>query len=247
DSRAEYLKGFDLSTSNIIVENDSVIWLNHYHKGIYKLQLDKDYSRVVNILNYPLEKESGLGPRIFSINNGIYYSTETSIYRYDPDKNIFSDVNDLEQLTKDTERISGASKILEDESWWSFGRNKLYSVTRDPFEQRLVLETIPLPLENRNITKGFENISLIGKEHYLVGSNLGYIEFSLPLEMVPAGKLSLNVVKTAFKGENLEFMPLQTSGLNLENKRNNIIFNFSIPHYQKLTNIQYSYRILNYS
>lgn len=247
DSAAHYLKDFDLSSRNIIVENDSVIWLSHYHKGIFKLELDQEYSRVLKAENYLIKTDSGLGPQIFTFNNEIYYSTETAIYRYDRDENVFSGKNELNELTEGYERISGVSQVLEDGSWWSFGRDKLYFVTRDPFEQRLVLGTVPLPLENRNITKGFENISLIGKNRYLVGSNVGYIEFSLPLGKITSGELSINAVETGAKGANFEYQPLDGSGLELENKINTIKFHFSVPGFQKLTNIQYSYRILNYS
>ena len=247
DSTAQYLKGFDLSSSNIIVENDSIIWVSHYHKGIFRLQLDKDYSRIVNTENYPIDNASGLGPQIFTINDKIYYSTETAIYLFELEKNAFTKDNELNQLTKGIQRISGATQVLQDGSWWSFGRDKLYYMTRDPFEQKLVLGTVSLPLENRNITKGFENISLIGKDRYLVGSNVGYIEFSLPLQMIPAGELSINAVETTAKGKYFEHRSLESSGLELENKVNNVKFYFSIPHFQKLTKIQYSYRILNYS
>src|SRR5699024_5073678 len=111
------------------------------------------------------------------------------------DKNLFTKNNDLHELTKKTRRLSASSKVLEDGSWWTFAKDKIYYVNRDPFEQKLVLGSIPLPIENRNITKGFENISLLGKDHFLVGSNVGYIEFSLPLEMLPAGELSINSIK----------------------------------------------------
>lgn len=246
-TKAKYLRGFDLSTSKMIVENDSIIWMSHYHKGIFRLKLDETYTNVLQIENYPVDVSAGLGPQIFSLDNDIYYSTETAIYRYDRNKDVFSKNNELEQLTKESKRISAASRVLEDGSWWSFGRDKIYYVTRDPFEQKLVLNTIPLPHENRNITKGFENISLIGKDHFLVGSNVGYIEFSLPLKMIPAGELTINSVKTNSKGKNIEFMPLNISDLELENERSNVEFKFSIPHFQKLTEIRYSYRILNYS
>ena len=243
----QYLKDFDLSSRNIIVENDSIIWISHYHKGIFRLKLDKGYSRIENIENYPTENKFGFEPQIFVIDQDIYYSTESAIYRYEKDENAFSDNNELNHLTKGLLRISGASQVLQDGSWWSFGRDKLYFVTRDPFEQKLVLGSIPLPLENRNITKGFENISLIGKDRYLVGSNVGYIEFSLPLTKIPAGELNINAVKTAAKGGNLEYRPLKVPNLDLENKMNNVKFYFSIPNFQKLTGIQYSYRVLNYS
>ena len=247
ESIAPYLKDFDLSSRNIIVENDSIIWISHYHKGIFKIKIDKGYTRIINSENYLIDNKFGFEPQIFTMNEEIYYSTESAIHRYDRDENAFTQNNELNLLAKGIQRISGASQVLEDGSLWSFGRDKLYFITRDPFEQKLVLGTVPLPLENRNITKGFENISLIGKDRYLVGSNVGYIEFSLPMEKIPAGELSINAVKVAPKGGNFEPLILDGSNLDLENNMNNLQFLFSIPQFQKLTSKEYSYRLINYS
>ncbi|WP_156877230.1 helix-turn-helix and ligand-binding sensor domain-containing protein [Salinimicrobium terrae] len=247
DSTAHYLEDFDLSVQHMIVENDSIIWISHYHKGIFRLELDEEYSKVENIENFKIEEESGLGPEIFRFEDSIYYSTEERVYMYDRGRNSFTANNELNHLSSENNRISGASEVLSDGSWWTFGVDKLFFVTRDPFEQKLVERDIPLPLENRNISKGFENISLIGKNQYLVGSNGGYIVFSLPLAEIPSGELVIGAVGTSATRENYSFNDLQESGLDLDSQINNIAFAFSIPNYQSLSRIEYSYRLLNYS
>ena len=242
-----YLENFDLSARNILVENDSVVWVGHYHKGVLRLKLNKDYTRVVELENYDKIDLPGLGPEVFMYNQEIYYSTEDSVYLYDKKKNIFTPDNELNKLTRKNDRISGNSYSLNDGTWWTFSKDYLYYVARDPFEQKLIGHKIPLPIENRNITNGFENISILEKNRYLVGSNLGYIEFTLPLEKIPSGDLSINAVGTSVKGEKYTYRELNAKKLELENDMNSILFLFSIPNYQSLTKTEYSYRLLNFS
>ncbi len=247
DSTARYLENFNLSGQHIIVENDSVIWMSHYHRGIFRLELNQDYSKVEGIENFEIKGESGFSIKIFRFENRIYYSTEDSVYMYNSGSNSFTKNNDLHRLSKGNNRISGSSEVLSDGSWWTFGVDNLFYVTRDPFEQKLIERNVPLQLETRNISKGFENVSLVGKNRYLVGSNGGYIEFSLPLEQIPTGELIITAVGTSATRENYSYSPLQGAGLELDSDANNLIFAFSIPNYQRLSKTEYSYRLLNYS
>ncbi len=246
-SRAHYIEDFDLSVQDMIVENDSVIWMSHYHKGIFRLEINNDYTRIENLENFGMGAKSEMGPQIFKFENDIYFSTEDSVYLYDKARNEFTSENELNRISRGNDRISGVSLVLSDGNWWTFGSDNIFYVTRDPFEQKLIQRQVPLPLESRNISKGFENISLVGPGEYIVGSNGGYIEFSLPLKKIPSGELLLNAIGTASKRENFTYRSLDVDGLDLESEVNNIVFNYSIPNYQALTETQYSYRLLNYS
>lgn len=246
-SEAKYLEDFDLSVQHIIVENDSVIWISHYHKGIFRLELDENYTGVSNIENFGISGESGLGPQIFQFEDEIYYSTEDSVFMFDRRKNSFTSNNELNRLSRQHDRISGTSQVLKDGTWWSFGVDNLFYVSRDPFEQKLIVRSVPLPLDHRNISKGFENISLVRSNQYLVGSNGGYIEFSLPLDKLPSGELILHGIATSSNREDFSYQPLADSESNFDNNMNNIVFTYSIPAYQSLSRIEYSYRLLDYS
>ena len=246
-STAHYLNDFDLSVQDMIVENDSTIWMSHYHKGIFRLEISNDYKSIEKRENYGIAARSEMGPQVFKFEDEIYYSTEDSVYMYDRVNNIFTSDNELNKISKENDRISGASVVFDDGSWWTFGTDNLFYVTRDPFEQKLIQRRVPLPLESRNISKGFENISLIGPNRYLVGSNGGYIEFSVPLKKIPAGELVLKAVGTSSKREEVTFRSLDMADLELESEVNNIVFSYSIPNYQALSQTQYSYRLLNYS
>ena len=242
----EYLANFDLSSRNLIVENDSVIWVGHDHKGIFKLKIDNEVREVKSKENYNVSYQGGMGLKVFQFNDSIYYSTEDEIYKYDSSKNEFLQENNLNELIEES-RITGISEVLPDNTWWSFGKENLVYVTRDAFQDRLSAKSVAIPIEYRSIAKGFENISLIGEREYLVGSNLGYTIFSTPLDLPEMEKLSINKVSTASLENNFSSHGLQLENLELPNAENNINFEFSIPVYSKLTKPVYRYRINGFS
>ncbi len=245
---ASYIENFDLSVQHMVVENDSIAWISHYHRGVFKIELSRDYSKIENIKNFKVDPEAGMDPHVFIFENDIYYSTEKLVFKYDRKKDEFTADNELNRLSRGNNRISGASRVLTNGSWWTFGEENLFYVTRDPFEQKLIERKIPLPLESRNIGKGFENISLVGKDQFLAGSNGGYIEFSLPLRNdVLSGQLLLSSIKTSIKGEHAAYRSLIAKGLDLDNESNSISFHYAIPNYQILARPEYSYRLLNYT
>jgi len=242
----QYLANWNLSSRNLVVENDSVIWVGHDHKGIFKLKIDAEVSEVRSEENYSVSYQGGMGLKVFQFNDSIYYSTEDEIYKYDPSEDKFLQENNLNDLIEEP-RITGISKVLPDNTWWSFGRDNLIYVTRDAFQDRLSVKLAAIPLEYRSIAKGFENISLIGDREYLVGSNLGYTIFSTPLGLPAMEKLKINKVATASLENKFSSHELQLEELELPNSVNNINFEFSIPVYSKLAKPVYSYRIKGFS
>jgi len=242
----EYLTNFDLSARNLVVENDSVIWVGHDHKGIFKLKVNDSGTSVVNEENYKVSYQGGLGLKVFKFNDSIYYSTEDDIFKYEPVTNKFIAKNELNTLAEE-KRISGISQVLPDNTWWSFGEDNLLYFTRDAFQDRLSLKSVAIPLEYRSIARGFENISQIDEREYLVGSNLGYTIFSTPLDLPAMENLSINKVATAALDENFKSHGLDLEKLELPNAVNNIKFDFSIPVFSKLAKPEYSYRIKGFS
>ncbi|MBI6120913.1 triple tyrosine motif-containing protein [Salegentibacter maritimus] len=242
----EYLANFDLSSRSLVVENDSVVWVGHDHKGIFRLKIDAEVREVKSAENYNVSYNAGVGLKVFSFNDFIYYSTEDEIYKYNAPKNRFLEENNLNQRIEEP-RITGMSRVLPDNTWWGFGEENLIYATKDAFQDRLSIKSVYIPLEYRAISKGFENISLIGEREYLVGSNLGYTVFSTPLVFSELEKIKINKISTAELENTYQDRNLQLENLELPNQVNNINFEFSIPVYSKLTKPVYSYSIKGYS
>lgn len=241
-----YLNNFDFSSRNLVVENDFTIWVGHDHKGILKLKIDDEATEILEKESFNTINKDGQGLKIFQFNDSIHYSIDNGVYTYVPAKNKFSQNKELTSLLKER-RLSGISEVLPDNTWWSFGAENLLYVTKDAFQDRLSLKSVPLPIEYRSIAKGFENISLIGEREYLVGSNVGYIIFSTPFNLATTTQLNINKVATASLDKKFTNHNLDIRLLELPNAINNIRFDFSIPDYSKLVKPVYSYRIKGFN
>ena len=242
----EYLSNFDLSSRNLVIENDSVVWVGHDHKGVFRLYIDAEVREVKRVENYNVSYSAGVGLKVFAFNDSIYYSTEDEVYKYDLSQNKFLRENNLNSRIEEP-RITGMSQVLQDNTWWGFGQENLIYATKDAFQDRLSVKSIHIPLEYRAISKGFENISVIDEREYLVGSNLGYTVFSTPLTLPEIEKISIHNISTAGLENTYKNQDLQLEKLELSNQVNNINFEFSMPIYSRLTKPVYSYKIKGYS
>ncbi len=241
-----YIDGFDLSARNIVVEDRTTVWIGHDHKGIFRLKLNKSDTQVVDVQNYMPPKKNGLGLTVFKFQDSIYYSTTQEVFKYNPSSDSFTSDNELQRIAKDQNRISGITKVLPDGSWWSFGTDQVYYINKDAFQNKLSQKSISLPIEYRSIANNFENISLLGDRTYLIGANIGYSTFTFPYKTTNAGVLYLNSVSVGKKGTNYKKKYIGLEELDLPNDENYIRFKYSLRDYNKLNNVKYSYRVLNY-
>jgi len=241
-----YLDNFDLSSRNVVIENDTTIWVGHDHKGIFKLKIDDAATSVLKKESFNPINASGQGLKVFQFNDSIHYSTKNGVYSYISAKNHFLKNKEFTSLLKERQ-LSGISEVLPDNTWWSFGGENLLYVTKDAFQERLSLKSVPLPIEYRSVAKGFENVSLIGEREYLVGSNIGYTIFSTPVNLPETPQLAIHQVATASLDKNFKNQNLDIELLELSNTTNNIRFDFSIPDYSKLVRPVYSYRIKGFN
>ncbi|WP_268223830.1 triple tyrosine motif-containing protein [Sinomicrobium oceani] len=239
------IKGFDLSSRNIVAEHDSVLWIAHDHNGIFRLNTGPG-ATIKKVKSFPADENISLGISVFKFNDSIYYSTAEHIYKYDPEAGDFTAANDLERITRPVKRITGTSRVTEDGTWWGFGEDGIFYTATDAFRNKLELHYVPIPKEYRSITTRFENISQMGEGQYLVGSSRGYAAFSLPYQGSVPEKLRIQAVEVAGKGEQYELMALKSTETELPGKTNFIRFQYSIPQYSRLNDIKYSYRIRNY-
>tara|TARA_R110002020_G_scaffold303939_2_gene519523 strand:+ start:161717 stop:164518 length:2802 start_codon:yes stop_codon:yes gene_type:complete len=242
-----YIANFNLSSRNLVVEDSTTLWVGHDHKGIFKLELNSNCDSVLGINNYAPKTQDGLGLWVFKLADSIYYSTSTKIFKYLKTEDLFSDKNELQDITGEQKRTSGITKVLNDETWWSFGEDEIFYVSRDAFQDKFVTRSIPIPKEFRSIANGFENVSLIEDHTYLIGSNIGYSQFTLPFNTLPSGELKLRSIETATVEGKYNHEVLNIENLDLPNAVNTLRFQFSLPNYDKLNKAKYSYRLSGFS
>ncbi|WP_417885912.1 triple tyrosine motif-containing protein [Zunongwangia sp.] len=246
-SAVNVLEGFELSSRNMVVDSiKNEIWVGHDHKGIFKISLDPKSLNIIDVKNFKVDYKNKSRLSVFKFQNEIYYATEAAIYKFLPEQKSFSSKNKLNLLFGDSR--SGIPTVTPDGTFWSFSGDKLVFTSYDMFQKKINLKFIPFPAELRSIPNGFENVSKIRDNQYLIGSNQGYTTIKLPVKTKKQRVVTINRVEIAKKEKEFASIPLKGAEfLEFKNDYNFINFYFSIPVYSKLKAIKYSYRLKGFS
>ncbi|PCJ95776.1 MAG: Two component regulator three Y domain-containing protein [Flavobacteriaceae bacterium] len=83
---ASRVLGLDFPVNQICYENSNTIWAAHPYKGLYRIELDKEYKRAVNIKEFSLTDNlpSNYNVKLYNIENQIVFRSEDKWFKYDP-------------------------------------------------------------------------------------------------------------------------------------------------------------------
>ena len=239
--------GFNNSSKDFVKYDHNKFFVNHEYKGVFKLTLDKEFKKVVS-MSKEESLAKGLHTCLISHQDKILYSSKNGVFLYDRKKDFFVKDSIYSKLISKDGFISGklafnkANNIL-----WSFSKDNIKYLIQGKLTNKPVLRSIPVSVSMPRATYGYENVMHIENDKYLIGTSNGYVAIDLnKLKNPTAFKIQIN------KANNFILDKPKTS-LNLSLKQefssyeNNFEFFYSVPNYNKITNIKYQYRLLGKS
>jgi ligand-binding sensor domain-containing protein/DNA-binding CsgD family transcriptional regulator len=235
------LQGFDNSARYVEIF-DGKIWVNHEYKGVFKLTADKDYTRILEVVKEP-EVSLGKHSSITKFNGQLLYSYQKGVFRFDTIKNRFIRDSLLSRLVLNGEYLSG--KLIADETGklWAFTKNKINILETNSFNNEYRLKEINIPSYLIKGMVGFENITHIDEDKFLIGTSNGYITLDLPqLKEHKKRKIYLNSVFVQSLGEPAGRLELNAHP-ELSYTQNSFIFQFSVPDYALFHSVEYQYKL----
>jgi AraC family transcriptional regulator, chitin signaling transcriptional activator len=241
-----HLDGFDISSRNFELSNTGDIFVNHEYKGIYKLSINDDFYKVKQIVK-DTSVSIGKHSNLIQYNNEILYSYKDGVYKYDSNKAIFQLDSVYSKLYDTKEYTSG--KLIVDTSenrLWGFSNKSVNYLSPGKLSNSPTITRISLPKSLRKEMTGYENISDLGDNHYLIGTSTGYIlvdtevtENSIYKEyLVSINSISINAVNDSIRAID------KSSASIFKNKENNIKFSFSVPEFEKYLATEYQFQLL---
>jgi DNA-binding CsgD family transcriptional regulator len=239
------IKGFDISSRYFEFLDSETVFISHEYKGVIKIQLDSDYENVINIQEQP-PFEKGLNSSLIKYNNEIFYANRNGVYKYDIKQNEFVSDTILSQLYSKDDYVSG--KLISDNTnkLWNFSKFNLSYLDTGSLTDIPELITIALPDKQINNMNGFENITHLSNEEYLIGTSNGYI--IMDLSKLKSNNYSIAINTAEVGGLDLDF---KRTNLNkkgtFKNETNNIHFLFSIPEYFRYSEKRYQYKLEGYN
>ncbi len=235
------IDGFNISSRFYEFYQDK-LYVNHELKGFYELKIDENYSKVLlqNKIHVP---EEGYGSNVFSFGNHLYYSSSKGIFKKQPTGGFSKDTL-FTNVLNDIENITTIRKLPEKKNtFYSFSNNNILFITSNSISLKPQVKRIPIAASIRNNVLGFENLTQISDNNYLIGTSRGYLllndaietkqqDIAISFQKVLVNKIDDIKTNLSLAGEVV-----------LENKQNNIDFSYSILKYDKIIKNEYQYQL----
>jgi len=241
------IKGFKNSSRYFIILDNSEIFVNHEYKGVFKLKVDTSYSTVLKIKKDTSVKK-GIHSSLLKHQNNVFYASKKGVYKYDFEKNAFNLNTIYSKLIP--ESVFGSAKLISDEysnKLWSFTAEGLRFLTPGKLSNIPTLEKVPVKKSLIKGASGFENIIHLENEKYLIGTINGYLIVDLN-KIISSNNFQININQIFNnKLENPSKRIYLDREANFRYEENNVEFYYSVPYFDKTSDIVYQYKLEGYN
>lgn len=238
------IKGFHIATRFYEWVDENQLIVNHENKGVFIMQFDEVLEKVINIVQ---QDPMGIGASLVKYNEEVLYASSLGIFIYNA-KNKKFNLNKELTFNFFTEKESPTGILISDQRQqrlWGFTNSAILSVSPSQFNNKQEVIRIPVPtFFRKNIgVLGFESITPIEKNKYLIGTADGYVTLNMDKLKPKEYQIKINEIEkqtSEFKKQRISLL------LNpeLSSNENSLTFSYSVPEYDKYTEPTYQYQLL---
>lgn len=237
------VKGFNNSSRIFLLVDENTVFVNHEYKGVYKLQINSDYTEATNVIR-DNSVDKSITSHLLNYNGDILYTSKKGVYKYHFDDKKFKKDTLLSDLLSTREFLS--AKLIYDKEnnrLWSFTKTDVRYLAPNTFNSEPILTKIPVKGNLFKGASGYENILYLGNDKYLVGTSNGFFILYLDkITQVEDFKTHLTKVYNFKLDEKKQLISLEQNKT-FKNDQNNIEFFFSVPSFNKTSIINYQYKL----
>ena len=241
------IEGFDIS-SRFFQIIDNQVYVNHELRGLYKLDVTNDYTSIqskdtINSIN------KGSGSNFIKLLDNYYYASSNGFYQLNFGTQKFSESKTMAEIFENFKTTTTLLDVKSTENLkWCFADNNILILSPGSVTDKPNVEQIPVSISNfKNVVTGFENLTKIGENDYLLGSSNGYYVLKNDIPNFDYRQtININLAKSNYKNEEKTLLNFdQPPSLNYNN--NNLQFEYSIPHFGNTVDIKYSHMLEGWS
>lgn len=235
------IKGFDVSSRFFCIRKNNDVYISHEYKGIYRITLNKSLTNAGNITIYK-SPVKGRNVSLASFAGSVYFAGKDGIYRLNDRTKQFEKQAALSTIFNNDEYTSG--KLIPDSSGklWLFTKNYINYFSAGRLNADLKRNIIPIPSSITNSMLGYENITQLTPNVYLIGTTDGY--YTLNINEISFKKYNAYITSISVNEQNRDSYVINTTKeVTLSHNDNNITFSFTVPEYGKYINAEYSYML----
>ncbi|WP_316842103.1 triple tyrosine motif-containing protein [Pedobacter gandavensis] len=243
---------FDAPSRYVERDEKGDIWVSHAYKGLYKLTLSPDLSKVIATRTY--NEKNGLPDdyniNIFKIENNLVFSSDKGFYIYDDISNRFKN---YEELNKGLKGFSTANKIINagKSKYWFINRGKMALVQLKESGQ-LQIDSNRFNILDGRMVQYYENISKISDNIYLISVDDGFVIYNgnnVPANLKTQDLPVVLIRKIEDITDTYQLLSeIGEPGIKMEipYSRNNIRISYALPYYRQ-AKIKFQYFLEGYS
>ena len=228
-------------------ENDTIVWMSHGYKGVFRILFDDKMENIKEVKYY--NENHGFPSRnlinIFKVGNQLFFPAETGIYQYNPKNDRFELHKKFTELMGPTEHISVINTAVSGEIY--FISNNEFGVLKSDLFENYHKITDPFHPINKYISDNLENITIIDHENILIGAKDGLIHYNPSfIKYIPENfEVYIRSISIRKEKDSVIYagnLPLPQN-FGFEKNISSIRFNFATPHFDGFQGTLYRYKL----
>lgn len=241
------IDGFNNSSKYFELFDEQTIFVNHEYKGIYKLKVDQDFTRVLETVK-DTSVNKGLHSSIVRYRDKLLYANRKGVYSYNFNQDYFVKDSVLSQLINEDEYLSG--KLIYEKEYdmlWAFSENHLASVVTGDLSNSAIIKKFPIKKAMRTGAVGYENISTLPTGEKLIGGYQGFLVFNPEvLDQNIDKNIQINSISYGANESDFEKVDLTKTG-QFDYGLNNVNVEFGVINFDNSKNIEFQYKLEGYN
>lgn len=168
------IEGISFLVNNIVFESQYVIWASHPHKGLHRIELNRDYTRAIKSTYYgDHESFHQYKTNIHEVNDTILFYNSNKWFQYFKGKDSIGLSNKFQKLNE--KDFIGEEN---NEGGWFINRSDVEAITYYDSKNQEVLKIDATEIKNRAVSK-YEKIIIKDDSLRILNLNNGFAVFNI--------------------------------------------------------------------
>ncbi|MEE1898182.1 triple tyrosine motif-containing protein [Flavobacterium rakeshii] len=233
------ITGFDYSSRYFALSGNNEIYVSHEYKGVFRIKADNNYTRITDFEAYKTPAK-GKNASLSRFNNTIYYASKEGLFVLNNKTKQFEKNEKLSKLFNHDEYMSGKLTADKSDRLWFFTKNYINYFSPGKLNAELKHNAIAIPSSLTNSMLGFENITQIKDNIYLVGTTDGYYTLNINELNFKSNTITITGITNNVLNGKPSPVTIQNDG-EFKYAENNLTFLYTVPEYNKYANTEFQY------
>lgn len=234
------IKGFDFSSQFFEFAGGKII-VNHEYKGVFELHFNSNFTSFTDVRKiepFLAYQSSGLT----KYKEQIYYASKEGFFKYNTETMTFIKNDTVSNYIRD-DFVSGRMSITDD-GIWMFGENELINLKQGQLSNQLEFKKVPFPTTLFSSMKGFQKLTKIDSDKYLIGSSNGYTLMNMSHEKQEEFEVIINEINNYnTKNHFIEKLSIDNNPV-FKYNTNGFEISYAAPYYNAMYPVVYQTRLL---